>query len=176
MLLLVLLMQGDSKKAEGVVLFMHGFAQGPNAYYKMLKEIADQGFLVVAPEPPFAPTRGKQQVRATRFCKCLGVSPLERATREALHPKTQWCSSIPLSAVAALFFVAAAPAFYVFVFVRDQGFLVVVAAEPPFASTRGKQQVGAATLRKCLGFIMSFVTPDTHAQAKGVHTKGNMLQ
>jgi len=61
--------KGDSKKAEGVVLFMHGFAQGPNAYYKMLKEIADQGFLVVAPEPPFAPTRGKQQEAMVEFAE-----------------------------------------------------------------------------------------------------------
>jgi hypothetical protein len=61
--LFLLAIQGDSKKADGVVLFMHGFSQGPNAYYKLMEDLADAGFLVVAPEPPFAPTRGKQQVR-----------------------------------------------------------------------------------------------------------------
>lgn len=56
-------MQGDSKAAKGVVLFMHGFAQGPNAYYENLQGLADAGFLVVAPVPPFGATPGKQQVR-----------------------------------------------------------------------------------------------------------------
>jgi len=53
--------KGGSMAARGVVLFMHGFSQGPNAYYENLQGLADQGFLVVAPEPPFAPTPGKQQ-------------------------------------------------------------------------------------------------------------------
>jgi hypothetical protein len=56
-----MLSQGGSQAAKGVVLFMHGFAQGPNAYYENLKGIADAGFLVVAPVPPFAPTPGRQQ-------------------------------------------------------------------------------------------------------------------
>lgn len=43
---------GDPKLAKGVLLFMHGFSQGPNAYYLLLKDLADQGWLVVAPEPP----------------------------------------------------------------------------------------------------------------------------
>lgn len=54
--------QGGSQQAQGVVLFMHGFAQGPNAYYENLQGIADAGFLVVAPVPPFAATPGRQQV------------------------------------------------------------------------------------------------------------------
>jgi hypothetical protein len=54
--------QGDSKAAKGVVLFMHGFAQGPNAYYENLQGLADAGFLVVAPLPPFGVTPSGQQV------------------------------------------------------------------------------------------------------------------
>lgn len=41
---------------------MHGFAQGPNAYYENLTQLADAGFLVVAPVPPFKPTPYQQQV------------------------------------------------------------------------------------------------------------------
>lgn len=59
--------QGGSQAAKGVVLFMHGFAQGPNAYYQNLKGLADAGFLVIAPEPPFGATPGKQQVRCDAF-------------------------------------------------------------------------------------------------------------
>lgn len=51
--------------AKGVVLFMHGFSQGPNAYYKLLQELAQElGVLVVAPVPPLAATPEEQQVSA----------------------------------------------------------------------------------------------------------------
>lgn len=53
--------KGDSKAAKGVILFMHGFAQGPNAYYENLQGLADAGFLVVAPLPPFGVTPSGQQ-------------------------------------------------------------------------------------------------------------------
>jgi hypothetical protein len=56
-------LQGGSQAAKGVVLFMHGFAQGPNAYYENLKGLADAGLLVVAPVPPFGATPAGQQVR-----------------------------------------------------------------------------------------------------------------
>ncbi len=47
----------------GVVLFMHGFAQGPTAYARMLTQLAVEGdVLVVAPCPPFGATPDKQQV------------------------------------------------------------------------------------------------------------------
>jgi hypothetical protein len=55
-------LQGGSKEAKGVVLFMHGFAQGPNAYYKNLKGLADAGLLVVAPVPPTLLLPAEQQV------------------------------------------------------------------------------------------------------------------
>lgn len=60
---------GGSMAAKGVVLFMHGFSQGPNAYYKMLEGLANAGFLVVAPEPPFAPTPKEQQSDMVEFAE-----------------------------------------------------------------------------------------------------------
>jgi len=59
--------EGGSQAAKGVVLFMHGFAQGPNAYYENLKGLADAGFLVIAPEPPFGATPGKQQASMVEY-------------------------------------------------------------------------------------------------------------
>lgn len=59
--------KGGSQQAQGVVLFMHGFAQGPNAYYENLQGIADAGFLVVAPVPPFAATPGRQQTLMVQY-------------------------------------------------------------------------------------------------------------
>lgn len=55
-------MQGGLEAVTGVVLFMHGFSQGPNAYYNTLKGVADEGFLVIAPCPPFEMTPKDQQV------------------------------------------------------------------------------------------------------------------
>ncbi|GLC41638.1 hypothetical protein PLESTF_000270300 [Pleodorina starrii] len=55
---------GESVRAEarGVVLFMHGFAQGPTAYARMLTQVAAEAdAVVVAPCPPFAKTPGAQQ-------------------------------------------------------------------------------------------------------------------
>jgi hypothetical protein len=73
-MLLCCCVQGDSKAAKGVVLFMHGFAQGPNAYYENLQGLADAGFLVVAPVPPFGITPGAQQVPTQRPCSCCSCS------------------------------------------------------------------------------------------------------
>ncbi|WIA13229.1 hypothetical protein OEZ85_006820 [Tetradesmus obliquus] len=53
--------QGGLQAARGVVLFMHGFAQGPEAYYENLRGLADAGLLVVAPAPPFKPCRTELQ-------------------------------------------------------------------------------------------------------------------
>jgi hypothetical protein len=55
---------------------MHGFAQGPNAYYENLRGLADAGLLVVAPLPPFGATEAGQQViekdKATPCDLCRG--------------------------------------------------------------------------------------------------------
>lgn len=59
---LLYLLQGGLQAARGVVLFMHGFAQGPEAYYENLRGLADAGLLVVAPAPPFKPCRTELQV------------------------------------------------------------------------------------------------------------------
>lgn len=72
-------MQGGSKAAKGVILFMHGFAQGPNAYYENLKGLADAGFLVVAPEPPFAPLPQPQQASTVRTCMLSCFLQLDNA-------------------------------------------------------------------------------------------------
>lgn len=55
-------LQGGSVAAVGVVLFMQGFAQEPNAYYTYLQRLADAGFLVVAPVSEVAAAPKKQQV------------------------------------------------------------------------------------------------------------------
>lgn len=70
-----MLTQGDPKAAKGVVLFMHGFAQGPNAYYENLQGLAEAGFLVVAPVPPFGATRNGQQVRTRRSWQIVAAAP-----------------------------------------------------------------------------------------------------
>jgi hypothetical protein len=52
----------DAKRARGVVLFMHGFAQSPKAYYTLLRELAhDKGLLVVAPATDVYSSQAKQQ-------------------------------------------------------------------------------------------------------------------
>jgi hypothetical protein len=73
------LLQDPSKHAEGVVLFMHGYAQGPNAYYKMLQNLAEAGLLVIAPAPPFRKSIEPQQVGYLPCCvveqaACLSLS------------------------------------------------------------------------------------------------------
>lgn len=46
---------------RGAVLFMHGFAQSPKAYYTMLKDLSARGFLVVAPSTGVYPDQPTQQ-------------------------------------------------------------------------------------------------------------------
>ncbi|KXZ52399.1 hypothetical protein GPECTOR_9g443 [Gonium pectorale] len=55
--------EGDqvAVQARGVVLFMHGFAQGPTAYARMLTQLAATDVVVVAPCPPFGTTPEVQQ-------------------------------------------------------------------------------------------------------------------
>ncbi|KAG2440659.1 hypothetical protein HYH02_010238 [Chlamydomonas schloesseri] len=70
--------EGDPPRtvtARGVVLFMHGFAQGPTAYARMLTQLAEEeGVVVVAPCPDSSTSPQIQQdnmVKAAAFWRQL---------------------------------------------------------------------------------------------------------
>jgi pimeloyl-ACP methyl ester carboxylesterase len=61
----------DATHAKGVVLFMHGFVQSPKAYYNVMKELADQGLLVLAPFTDFnivPKTQQSNMISRAEFC------------------------------------------------------------------------------------------------------------
>ena len=52
---------------RGVVIFLHGFSQQPEAYCELLNAVAAEAkVLIIAPRVPFAATIEKEQVGCTR--------------------------------------------------------------------------------------------------------------
>jgi hypothetical protein len=63
--------------AKGVVLFLHGFAQSPKAYALLYTQLAEEGLLVVAPDPRpmFSLSTQKLQVDASLFPGIVYLRP-----------------------------------------------------------------------------------------------------